>query len=89
MVKRDAMVQLSDDNAEYPFLHVHTESGDDVDPVTFQPVNILKGYSQQSRAQKPYSDDIVDHVHTEDGSNIDMVNGQSINVEKGYAQRFA
>ena len=50
MVKRDAMVQLEDitdkENAEYPFAHVHTEDGQDVDPITRLPVNPVKGYVQ-------------------------------------------
>lgn len=36
-----------DDNAEYPYLHVHTEGGDNVDPVTREPVNVVHGYAQQ------------------------------------------
>merc|ERR1719498_1815042 len=90
MVKRDAMVQLQDDNAEYPFLHVHTESGQDIDPVTFQPVNIVHGYAQQHMAQKPKpgADDIIDHVHTWDGTDVDMVHGNVVNVEGTYAQQL-
>ena len=33
MAADDDFVQLKDD-AEYPYLHVHTQDGDDVDPVT-------------------------------------------------------
>lgn len=54
MVKRDAMVQLEGDydisdreRAEYPFNHVHTEDGENVDIITREPVNILRGYAQQ------------------------------------------
>jgi len=45
MVKRDEMVQLNDDNAEYPFLHIHTMDGVNVDPVTLEPVETIEGYA--------------------------------------------
>ena len=45
----DDFVQLKDD-AEYPFLHVHTENGDDVDPITREVVNPVKGYDKRNTA---------------------------------------
>ena len=51
MVKRDAMVQLkSQDDVEYPFLHIHTENGDDVDPITREVVNPVSGYDKRNKA---------------------------------------
>ena len=90
MVKRDAMVQLQDDNAEYPFLHVHTQDGDDVDPLTRQVVNPTKGYAQKNsflqtgddNAEYPFL-----HVHTQDGEDVDPLTRQVVNPTKGYAQK--
>lgn len=92
MIKRDAMVQLSasgDDNAEYPYLHVHTQDGMDIDPLTGIPVEIVKGYAQKSfiqtkdeNAEYPFL-----HVHTQDGEDIDPLTGVPVNIVKGYAQR--
>ena len=36
------------ENAEYPFVHVHTEGNENIDPITRYPVEIIKGYAQKS-----------------------------------------
>jgi len=102
MVKRDAMVQLDKqylsldpvdkENAEYPFAHVHTQGGDNVDPVTREPVNVVKGYAQHSflsldpvdkeNAEYPFA-----HVHTQGGDDVDPMTREPVNVVKGYAQK--
>lgn len=106
MVKRDAMVQMvqlndadeakAGDNAEYPYLHVHTMGGEDVDPLTRQPVNIVHGYGQRDsfvqtqddgskpgdNAEYPYL-----HVHTQGGENVDPMTGEPVTIVHGYGQR--
>jgi len=42
-------IQMTDDNAEYPFLHVHTMDGKDIDPVDGTVVNPTKGYNKVPR----------------------------------------
>ncbi len=37
------------ENAEYQYLHVHTESHENVDPVTMKEVEIIKGYNKEPR----------------------------------------
>ena len=41
------MDPVDKENAEYPFEHVHTENHENIDPITREPVNILKGYAQK------------------------------------------
>merc|ERR1712070_1042167 len=77
------------ENAEYPFAHVHTMGGDDVDPLTREPVNILKGYAQKSfvsldpvdkeNAEYPFA-----HVHTMGGDDVDPLTREPVNILKGY-----
>ena len=79
------------ENAEYPFAHVHTMGGDDVDPLTREPVNILKGYAQKSfvsldpvdkeNAEYPFA-----HVHTMGGDDVDPLTREPVNILKGYVQ---
>lgn len=91
MVKRDAMVQLADDNAEYPYLHVHTADGTNIDPVTGETVTVVKGYAQQPSSLTQLNDDNAEypflHVHTESGDDVDPVHRQIVNPTKGYAQK--
>ena len=93
MIKRDAMVQLSatgDDNAEYPYLHVHTQDGENIDPMTGIPVTIVHGYSQHSFVQTKGDDNAEYpflHVHTQDGQDVDPLTGIPVNIVHGYSQR--
>merc|ERR1719491_2203915 len=102
MVKRDAMVQLDKqylsldpvdkENAEYPFAHVHTQGGDNVDPITREPVNVLKGYAQHSflsldpvdkdNAEYPFA-----HVHTQGGDDVDPMTREPVNVLRDTLRR--
>ena len=107
MVKRDAMVQTHDDsalvqfdivdkeNAEYPFPHVHTENHEDVDPITREVVNPVKGYAQKPQSLA-HNWDLVDkenaeypfpHVHTENHEDVDPITREVVNIVKGYAQK--
>ena len=100
MVKRDAMLQIRDfdigdkENAEYPFPHVHTEEHEDVDPITREPVNIVKGYAQRPQSliqyeigDKENAEYPFPHVHTEEHENVDPITREPVEIIRGYIQQ--
>lgn len=88
-----ALDPVDKENAEYPFAHVHTENHEDVDPITREPVNILKGYAQKPQSlvaldpvDKENAEYPFAHVHTEEHENVDPITREPVNVLKGYVQ---
>jgi len=86
------MDPVDKENAEYPFEHVHTENHEDIDPITRQPVNIVKGYAQKSFVQmdpvdKENAEYPFAHVHTENHDDVDPITREIVNPVKGYVQQ--
>jgi len=72
---------------------VHTEEGENVDPITRFPVEVIKGYAQRPGSHSLF--DIGDkenaeypflHVHTEEGENVDPITRFPVEVIKGYTK---
>merc|ERR1719152_634924 len=88
------MDPVDKENAEYPFEHVHTENHENIDPITREPVNILKGYAQKSQSllqmdpvDKENAEYPFPHVHTENHEDVDPITREIVNPVQGYAQK--